>query len=112
MNVLTHPGSRKAGAAVRGLVVLAVVVCCASVWSAAVMAQQPPASGSQGEFVPVKDLPQQEHLPAAPLLITAYIVVWLALLAYLWTIWRRLGHVDQELRSLSRRLDEQRLPKR
>ncbi len=35
---------------------------------------------------------------------TAYAFVWVALLAYLWSIWRRLGKVDQELSALTRRL--------
>jgi hypothetical protein len=106
MNVLTRPGSPKRMAAGHGLVVLMLAAGLAGFLTAAVGAQQPQSPGSQGEFVAVKDLPPQEHLAAAPLLISAYIVVWLALLVYLWTIWRRLGQVDRDLRSLSQRLDE------
>jgi len=55
-------------------------------------------------FVPVKDLPPgTEQLPAAPLLIGAYAFVWIAVMAYLWTIWRRLDKVDADLRALEQR---------
>ena len=66
-----------------------------------VFAFQPPAA--QSEFVPVKDLPAADQLPAAPLLIAAYAFVWLALMVYLWSIWRRLGAVDADLRKLGQR---------
>lgn len=66
---------------------------------------QPPADPQAG-FVPVKDLPAQEALPAAPLLIAAYAFVWVALLAYVWSVWRRLAGVEREVRHLSARLTE------
>ena len=56
------------------------------------------APPGQSEFVPIKDLPPTEQLPAAPLLIAAYAFVWVAVLFYLWTIWRRLGKVEAEMR--------------
>jgi CcmD family protein len=59
-----------------------------------------------GEFVPVQSLPQQEQLPAAPLLVAAYAFVWMALLVYVWTIWRRLMKVEREVRELSSRVSE------
>jgi CcmD family protein len=74
--------------------------------AAAAVAQQPAHPPSQGEFVPVKDLPQHEQLPAAPLLIAAYGFVWVALLVYLFSIWRRLGRVGREMDELSRRIAE------
>ena len=55
----------------------------------------------QGEFVPIKELPPGEQLPAAPLLIAAYSVVWVALMVYLWSIWTRLARVERELAALS-----------
>ena len=61
---------------------------------------QPPA---QGEFVPVNQLPPGDQLPAAPLLIAAYAFVWVALMIYLWSIWRRLGKVETELHALEHR---------
>lgn len=61
---------------------------------------------SQSEFVPVKDLPQSEQLPSAPLLMTAYAFVWVVLLVYLWSIWRRLHTVEGEMKILASRLNE------
>ena len=62
--------------------------------------QPPPA---QGEFVPISQLPPGDQLPAAPLLIAAYAFVWIALMVYLWSIWRRLGKVESELHALEQR---------
>jgi CcmD family protein len=63
----------------------------------------PPA---QEEFVPIDELPPEEQLPAAPLLVAAYAFVWIAAVAYLWSIWRRLGKVERELAEVERRLAE------
>jgi len=71
---------------------------------APVAALQPPRGEPQEEFVPMKDLPQQEQLPAAPLLISAYAFVWVALLVYVWTVWRRLLKVEREMRDLAGRI--------
>jgi CcmD family protein len=65
-----------------------------------------PQPQQQNEFVPVDELPQAEQLPAAPLVIAAYAVAWLAMLIYLWSIWRRLQKVDRELSEVSRRIAE------
>jgi CcmD family protein len=83
-------------------------------WNAATLAasqapQQAPQSQATGSsapegFVPVKALPAQEQLPAVPLLLTAYAFVWLVLLVYLWTIWRRLMKVEREIRTLADRV--------
>ena len=53
------------------------------------------------EFVPVGSQPATEQLPAAPLLIAAYVFVWAAMLAYVWSIWRRLGKVERDISELS-----------
>lgn len=78
------------------------------VWMAApILARQPPRGGApaaQDEFVPVKNLPQQEQLPGGPLVLAAYAFVWAALLVYVWTIWRRLGKVEREMRELAGRI--------
>jgi CcmD family protein len=55
---------------------------------------QPP---QQDEFVPVSELPPQDQLPAAPLLVAAYSFVVLALFAYVLSVARRLGVVQREL---------------
>lgn len=76
------------------------------VFAAAPTYAQPQAA--QDEFVPIDELPPEERLPAAPLLIAAYGFVWLALLGYLWSIWRRLGSVEREIAEVGRRVDSDR----
>jgi CcmD family protein len=63
-------------------------------------AQPPPQQ--QGEFVPLSEAGPQEQLPAAPLLITAYAFVWVAVLAYAWTIAQRVRKVEDDVRALER----------
>ena len=52
------------------------------------------------EFVPVSQLPPQDQLPAAPLLVTAYSFVWLALFGYLVSVAQRLSKVQREVERL------------
>ena len=68
--------------------------------SAPVLLAQPP---QQNEYVPIDQLPPQEAMPAAPLLIGAYIVVWLGLMGYLFWIWRRIARVEADMQALQRR---------
>ena len=75
-----------------------IVLLCAV---GGVASAQTPA---QEGFVPVEQLEGQEQMPAAPLVAAAYGVAWGAVLVYVWTIWRRLGKVEQELAEVSRRL--------
>jgi CcmD family protein len=106
MTRFARRGSTSVGTIGRALVVLALLAAWAGSASAVVAAQPPQGQQPQNEFVPVKDVGQQEQLPAAPLLVAAYVVVWLALLVYLWSIWRRLAKVDRELAALTSRLAE------
>ncbi|MBM3773066.1 MAG: CcmD family protein [Acidimicrobiia bacterium] len=71
--------------------------------SAPLLAMQPPTGAATDGFVPIDQLPPQEQLPAAPLLITAYAVVWVLLMAYLWSIAKRLRKVESEVETLERR---------
>jgi CcmD family protein len=87
----------KRGFAIAMLMMVAGSVAALGAWS------QPPATG-QSEFVPVNSLPAVEQLPAAPLVIGAYAFVWVTLLVYLWSIWRRMRKVEQELADLNRRI--------
>jgi CcmD family protein len=64
-------------------------------------ALQPPPG--QSEFVPVDSVPLADQLPAAPLLVTAYAFVWLAVMVYVWSIWRRLNKVEIEMRALAQK---------
>jgi CcmD family protein len=80
---------------------LAVALCSMLLLGAPALALQPPPG--QSEFVPIKDLPPTDQLPAAPYLITAYAFVWVAVMVYLWTIWRRLHKVEAEMRVLAQK---------
>ncbi len=62
--------------------------------------QPPPA---QGEFVPLSQVPPSEQIPSFTLVAAAYAFVWVVLLAYVWSISRRLQKVEQELATLDRR---------
>jgi CcmD family protein len=66
------------------------------------IAAQPPATPDG--FVPASSLPNQEQLPAAPLVIGAYSIVWLLVFGYLWSIWNRIGRVERDLADVSRRI--------
>jgi CcmD family protein len=66
-------------------------------------AQQPPRA-PEG-FVPVDQLPGQEELPAKPLVAAAYAVAWLAVLIYVFSIWKRLNTVEREMADVARRIE-------
>ena len=100
MRLTSFRGTCGIGPTARRLVCALVIVCwwpCVRPSSRA--RQQPPGQSPPG-FEPVTDQPPQDQLPAAPLLVAAYIVVWLVLLVYLWTIWRRLRRVEREVAEL------------
>ncbi|MEW5984841.1 MAG: CcmD family protein [Acidobacteriota bacterium] len=61
----------------------------------------------QDEFVPASQLPAVEQMPAAPMVIAAYAFVWVALLVYVWSIWRRVLRVERDLADLDRRVSAQ-----
>ena len=69
--------------------------------AASVFAGQPP-SGQSG-FIPVDSVPLADQLPAAPLLVAAYAFVWIAVMVYVWSIWRRLNTVEDEMRALAQK---------
>ena len=62
------------------------------------IAAQPPEP--QDEFRPVGNSPAPEQIPAAPLLIGAYIVVLGGLFAYVVSLSRRLGAVRHDVERL------------
>jgi CcmD family protein len=80
---------------------LALVVAFAT--SVVLVAQEP-----QSEFKPVTEVPASEQLPSAPLVIAAYAFVWLAFVAYVWIMWRKLTKMEQELSSMSAQLARKR----
>ena len=90
-----------------GLLVLLVICAAAIVGARGASAEQaqPQVAAPEQGFVPVTDLPSQEQLPAAPLVMGAYAVAWVAIFLYLWSIWRRLSRVESEIASVSRRIE-------
>jgi CcmD family protein len=81
---------------VLGTLVVAMLVAGGSL----VVAAQQPAMDPDDPFVPISELPPQDQLPAAPLLVTAYAFVLLALFAYLFSVARRLQQVQREVERL------------
>ena len=75
----------------------AAIALLTLVLGAPIDAQQQPPPPQQEEFIPIDQLPPQDQLPAAPLLITAYSFVVLALFVYVLSVARRLGVVQREL---------------
>jgi CcmD family protein len=82
---------------IRALAFLAVLLV---IVVAPVLAQPPAQPEQQTEFVPLDELPPQDQLPAAPLLIAAYAVLVLALFAYVVSVARRLAVVQREVQRL------------
>ena len=80
-------------------IVLTSVLCFVLLAPAILAVQQAPPG--QSEYVPIKDLPPTEQMPAAPLLIAAYAFAWIAVMFYLFTIWRRLNKVETEMHALA-----------
>lgn len=62
-------------------------------------------------FVPVDPSADiTEKLPAAPMVMAAYALVWLVLLAYVWSLRRRQARVELEMAALRARLSERPVP--
>ncbi len=83
-------------AAVFGFVML--VLGRASV--AFAQAAQPGGTLQQEGFTPIEQLPPQDQLPAAPLLIGAYVFVIAALFLYVFSLATRLKDVQQQMQRL------------
>jgi hypothetical protein len=77
--------------------VMSVVLTLAAAMTA--FASQPAQDG----FVPVTGAPASEQIPAAPLVVAVYAFFLLLMMFYLWTIWRRIGKVETDMRTLERR---------
>jgi CcmD family protein len=90
-------GGKRHKAKLAALVLAALLVCAPDGY-----AQQPQPQAPDG-FVPADTLKPQEQLPAAPLVIGAYAVAWVAVFGYLWSIRNRLGRVERDLQEVSRR---------
>jgi CcmD family protein len=55
------------------------------------------------EFVPIDEVPPGEQIPAINMVAAAYGFVWVAVMGYVWSIARRLKHVETELADLESR---------
>lgn len=84
----------------RGLVLLLLLSFSLSTGSAFAQQPEPQQPKQTDEFVPVSQLPPQDQLPAAPLLVVAYAFVWLVLFAYVVSVSRRLAKVQHEVQRL------------
>ena len=63
------------------------------------------AAQGEGGFVPAgPDDIVREELPATPFVFGAYAAVWLVLIFYVFTIWKRIGRVERELSEVTSRL--------
>lgn len=78
----------------------ALVAALVTMMPAAFAAQPPQRPAPQDEFVPVDQLPSQEELPAAPMVVAAYSFVWVAFLVYVFTLVKRVRRIERDLKSL------------
>ena len=79
---------------------LFVLALAPAVPSMASGAAQQPRPERQDEFVPVSELPPQEQLPSAPLVVAAYAFAWLAIGGYVFSVAKRLTAVQGEISRL------------
>jgi CcmD family protein len=82
----------------RTLIRAIAVVSVLTIPVAPLAAQQQPKQ--EEAFTPIDQLPPQEQLPAAPLLISAYAFVLLMLFGYLLMVSRRLSAIQTEVSRL------------
>src|SRR5688572_10770142 len=68
--------------------------------------QPPPTPAATDEFLKMSEAAPREVLSATPLVFYAYAFVWLALIVYVFTIWRRMARVEQDLAAVQRRLQD------
>jgi hypothetical protein len=62
--------------------------------------QPPPRPAATDEFVPIDELPPQEQVPAAPMVVAAYSFVWIAFLAYVLSLVKRIRKVEADITAL------------
>jgi len=75
-----------------------VLTCALLIVPALAAAQQAVPEG----FKPFDESATRETLPAAPMVFVAYSLAWIALAFYTFTLWRKLGKVEQDLAELRR----------
>jgi CcmD family protein len=89
-----------AGRRLKTLVACLLLTAATMFAAPAYVAAQAPQTEQQDEFRPLSELPPQDQLPAAPLLVSAYAVVLLALFFYVLSVARRLNTVQREVQRL------------
>ena len=82
----------------RTIALIAILILTGVCGASAVIYAQAPEQ--QEEFIPIDELPAQDQLPAAPLLVAAYSFVVLALFGYVVSVARRMAVVQRELERL------------
>jgi hypothetical protein len=96
----------------RTLAALFLTLLCATVPLGAAQAPAPaPAAPGQppprqSEYVPIEQLPPQDQLPAAPLLISAYTFVMIVFFLYVLSLARRLTNVQRDVDRLGATLKQ------
>ena len=78
----------------RTVMAVLVTLLCVSV---PVRGAQNPPPKQQSEYVPIDQLPPQEHMAAAPLLIGAYSFVLIVFFLYVVSLARRLTNVQRDV---------------
>jgi len=93
---------------VRKFIATAGVLVVAACLTAPLFAQQPPPVQPPrvDEFVPLSEAAPREVLPATPLVFYAYGFVWVAVMGYVFVIWRRMAKVEHDLADVLRRLKD------
>ena len=76
-----------------------VLLTCALLMAPVLAAAQQNAPAG---FTPFDETAPRETLPAAPLVFIGYSLAWVALAFYAFTLWKKLGKVEQDLAELRR----------
>jgi CcmD family protein len=83
---------------------LRLTVLCALLLVPAIAAAQP--KPSPDEFIPISEVPPEEQIPAITLVASAYGLVWIAVLGYVWSLGRRLQAAEREIARLEGKPDQ------
>lgn len=83
------------------------VMRIAAAWLLAVLTPALLLAQQTSDFVPVDPSTEAaEKLPAAPMVMTAYALVWLILIGYVWSLRRRQARIELEMAALRARVNE------
>ena len=82
-----------------------LIIALLLVTAPAFASQDAPKRPAQDEFVPVTGpTSAQETIPAQTLVGIAYGFIWVVLFGYVWSVHSRLGRVEREMETVSRRV--------